>query len=354
MEQSTYTSSLVDREERVPEVQQASASLLRMIQGLLISRAVYVAATLGIADLLEKGPRTSDELARLTESDPPSLYRILRLLAALELFTEPQPHSFSLSSLGERLRTGVPGSVRRWALLTDGLGGLTAFDHILDAVHTGRSAFRSAFGMGVFEFHAGHPEAAAAFDEAMSERTAAFAPTVASHYDFSGMRKVIDIGGGHGTLLAAVLAARPELRGVVFDLPNVVSGAAVKIKAAGIEDRCELAAGDFFESVPNEADCYILANVLHDWNDERAIAILRNCRRAMHGGGRVLVVERMIFADPVQSIPTLLSDINMLVLSGGMERTRDEYAHLFAASDLRLTRVVPVLFPYGIFEGSQG
>ncbi len=353
MEPVASTSSPADREEAASDVLQASASVLRMIQGLLVSRTVYVAAKLGLADLLEEGPRTSDELARLTESHPPSLYRILRLLGALGIFTEPEPGSFGLSPLGERLRTRVPGSLRNWALLTDGLGGLRAFDHILDAVRTGQPAFGSAFGMGVFEFLAGHPDAATQFDAAMSERTAAFAPAVASNYDFSRMRMVADIGGGHATLITTILAAHPDLRGLVLDLPYVVPSAEAKIKAAGISDRCEVVAGDFFESVPSGADCYILANVLHDWNDERSIAILRNCRRAMRGGGRVLVVERMIFADPVQSIPTLLSDINMLVLTGGLERTHDEYARLFADADLSLTRVVPVRFPYGIFEGSQ-
>jgi hypothetical protein len=187
----------------------------------------------------------------------------------------------------------------------------------------------------------------------MSERTAAFAPSVALNCDFSRMRMVADIGGGHAMLITAILLAHPDLRGLVLDLPYVVPSAKAKIKAAGISDRCEVVAGDFFESVPSGADCYILANVLHDWNDERAIAILRNCRHAMRGGGRVLVVKRMIFADPVQSVPTLLSDINMLVLTGDLERTRDEYLRLFEDADLRLTRVIPVLFPYGIFEGSE-
>jgi O-methyltransferase domain len=331
---------------------QASATVLSMIQGLLISRAVYVAAKLAIPDLPEAGPRTSDELARLTKCDPPALYRVLRLLGALGIFTEPEPCSFGLSPLGERLRTGVQGSVRSWALLTDGLGGLGAFDHVLDAVQTGKPGFRTAFGMGVFDFLAGHPEAAVAFDAAMSERTSAFAPSVASAYDFSRMRRIVDLGGGRATLMAAILSAHPNLRGVVQELPNVVAGAEAKIKEAGIADRCEVVAGDFFQSVPTGADSYILANVLHDWNDERAIAILRNCRRAMPEGGKVLIVERMIFADPVQSIPTLLSDINMLIVAWGKERTDDEYARLFWEADLSLSRVLPVAFPYGIFEAS--
>lgn len=165
--------------------------------------------------------------------------------------------------------------------------------------------------------------------------------------------RVVDVGGGQGRLLAGILAARPELRGVVFDLPDVVTGADAELRAAGVVDRCEVVAGDFFMSVPSDADCYILANVLHGWDDDRALAILRNCRRAMLQGGKVLVIERMILADQAQSLPTLLSDINMLVMTGGRERTNDEYARLFAHADLSLTRVLPVLFPYGVFEGSQ-
>ncbi len=247
MEPIASASSPAQREAGTADPMQASATVLRMIQGFLISRAVYVAAKLAIPDLLESGSRTSDELARLTKSQPAALYRVLRLLAALGVFTEPEPGSFGLSPLGDRLRTGVQGSVRNWALLTDGLGGLRAFDHILEAVRTGEPAFDSAFGMGVFEFLAGHPEAAVAFDAAMSERTSVFAPTVASAYDFSHMRKIIDVGGGHATLITAILAAHPNLRGVILDLPNVVPGAEAKIKAAGIADRCEVVAGDFFE-----------------------------------------------------------------------------------------------------------
>jgi SAM-dependent methyltransferase len=334
------------------DVQTASASVLRMVQGLHISRAIYVAAKLAIPDLLADGPRTSDDLAHLTQAHPSSLYRILRLLAALDIFEEAQPSCFGLTPLGQQLRTGVPGSVRYWALLTDPLGGLRPFDHILDAVRSGEPALKLAFGMGGFEFLAQHPDEVAAFQAAMSERTAAFAPSVAATYEFAEMRNIVDVGGGHGTLLAAILAARPELRGVLYDLPKVVAGAAVTLQATGAMERCRTVGGDFFLSVPGDADCYILANVLHDWDDARSVAILQNCRRAMHAGGRILVIERMIFDDPAKSLPTLLSDINMLVLTGGQERTGDEYKRLFEGADLRLTRILPVLYPYAIFEGS--
>jgi spermidine synthase len=202
------------------------------------------------------------------------------------------------------------------------------------------------------EFLANHPTATVEFQAAMSERTAAFAPSVAATYDFSRMRRVVDVGGGRGTLLAAVLAARAHLDGVVFDLPEVVAGAAETFRAAGVADRCGIESGDFFVAVPSGGHGYLLANVLHDWDDERSAVILRNCRRAMHADGKVLIVERMIFDDPERSLPTLLSDLNMLVLTGGQERTEEEYARLFVSAGLRLTSVVPVAYPYGIFEGA--
>jgi hypothetical protein len=334
------------------DVQAATTAVLRMIQGLHISRAVYVAAKLGISDLLADGPRSSAELAQLTKAHAPSLYRILRLLAALNVLREQPSGQFALTPLGERLRTDVPGSLRNWAMLTDHLGGLRTFDRILDTVMSGEPGLKLAYNVSSFDFLAKHPAAAVGFQAAMSERTAAFAPSVAATYDFSRMRRIVDVGGGRGTLLAAILAARTHLQGIVFDLPEGVAGAAETLRAAGVADRCTIESGDFFVAVPAGCDGYLLANVLHDWDDDRSVAILRNCRRAMHGNGRVLIVERMIFSDPERSIPTLLSDLTMLVLTGGKERTEEEYARLFAGAHLRLTGVFPAAYPYGLFEGA--
>jgi O-methyltransferase domain/Dimerisation domain len=334
------------------DVQAATAAVLRMIQGLHISRAVYVAARLGVADLLAEGSRPASELAELTKAHAPSLYRVLRVLAALKVLHEQPGGRFALTPLGERLRTDVPGSLRNWAMLTDTVGGLLPFDRVLDSVMTGEAGLKLAYNDTWIDFLAKHPTAAVNFQAAMSERTAAFAPSVATAYDFSRMTRVVDVGGGRGTLLAAVLAEGTHLQGVVFDLPEGVAKAAETLRAAGVANRCAIESGDFFAAVPSGADGYLLANVLHDWDDERSITILRNCRQAMSEGGRVLIVERMIFSDPEQSIPTLLSDLNMLVLTGGQERTEEEYARLLAGADLRLTRVLPVAYPYGVFEGA--
>jgi hypothetical protein len=329
-----------------------SSNLLFLTGGLVISRAVYVAVRLGIPDLLADGPKTVDDLARLTTSHAPSLRRVLRLLAALSVFTAHEQDTFGLAPTGERFRIGVPRSLHNMALLTDALGGLRPYDHLLDAVRAGKPAFEFAHGTGIFEFLSNRAEDAAAFNAAMAERATALAPTVTSSYDFGDAELIIDIGGSQGTMIGAILAANPRTKGIVFDLPEVVAGADARLTAAGVASRCEAQGGSFFEAVPRGGDYYLMANVLHDWGDERVEAILRNCTRAMPPYAKVLVIERVIADDHAKSISTLLADIDMMVLSGGMEQTNNEYAELFARVGLRLTRVLPVLAPYAIFEGT--
>jgi len=236
-------------------------------------------------------------------------------------------------------------------MLLETVGGIRPFEHILDTVRTGKPGADIALGTDIFSFFAQHPQNAARFDAAMSERTAAYAPSVARTCDFSDLRTVIDVGGGKGTLLVEILRRNPHLQGIVFEMPAVAARAEAVLDAADLGNRCEVLAGDFFTAVPPGADCYVLANVLHDWEDARAVEILGNCRRAMAGAGRVLIVERLIPGDPAGAVPTLLSDINMLVLTGGQERTNDEYGALLAAAGLRLTAVRPVAAPYGVIEG---
>ncbi len=328
----------------------AATTLLPLIWGTHISRSVYAAAELGIADLLADGPISSDDLALKTGTHEPSLYRVLRLLAAVGVFAEVEPRVFGLTGVGERLRSDVPVSMRSWATFLEALGGLRPFEHILQTVRTGTPGFELASGQKVFEFLAEHPENAATFDAAMSERTAAFAPSVAATYDFADIRTVVDVGGGGGTLLVEILRGHAHLQGVLFELPTVAARAGALLDAVDVANRCEVLAGDFFERVPEGADCYVLANVLHDWDDGPAIEILRNCHRAMVRRGRVLIVERLIHSDPAEAVPTLLSDINMLVLTGGRERTNTEYAELLATAGLKLANVQEVAFPYGVIE----
>jgi SAM-dependent methyltransferase len=327
----------------------AAAAVLQMIWGIHISRAVHVAAALGIADLLADGPATVAQLARAVQAHEPSLFRVLRLLASLGVLAEHDHHSFSLTILGERLRAGVPASMRSWSMLTD--ISLQAWQPIVETVKTGKPGVDLVTGICPFEFLAAHPDLAQVFQAAMSERTAAFAPGVAAGYDFSAVRTVADIGGGTGTLLAAILRAHPHLHGLLLDQPPAVADAAATFAAAGIADRCQIVPGDFFQGVPRGADAYILANVLHDWDDTHAVQIVGACLQAMAEGGRVLIVERLIPDDPADAVPVLLSDLNMLVLTGGRERTNAEYGQLLAEAGLKLAKVQPVAPPYGVIEG---
>jgi SAM-dependent methyltransferase len=337
---------------RATEAERSSAaSLLRLIWGTHISRCVYAVAELGIADLLADGPVNAKQLAQRTGSDEPSLYRVLRLLAALDVFQEHDGGSFSLTTIGERLRSDATLGMRSWATFLEALGGIRPFEHILQTVKTGTPGLECEFGTGVFEFLAQHPESAAAFDRAMSERTAACAPSVAENYDFSDVRSVVDVGGGNGTLLVEILRTHPHLHGVLFEVPAVAARADAVLDAVEVGPRCQVLAGDFFEQVPRGADCYVLANVLHDWDDARSIQILRNCRRSMTGGGRVLILERLIPEDGRDPVPTLLSDINMLMLTGGKERSNAQYGELLHTAGLKLGTVHPVAFPYGVIEG---
>jgi hypothetical protein len=329
----------------------AATAMLRIIWGMHGSRAVYAVAKLGIADLLVDGPASCRELARVTGVHEPSLYRVLRLLAALGVFDEVEPGSFGLTALGDRLRSDVPAGMRSWAVFLEATGGVQPFEHILETVRTGKPGMDIAFGMGVFEFLAQRPDCAVTFDAAMSDRTAAFASSLAGNYDFSDIRSIVDVGGGQGTLLAEILRRHAHLQGTLFETPDVAARAQTVLAGADLAERCEVLAGDFFEQVPRGADCYVLANVLHDWDDQRAIDILGNCRRSMVRGGRVLIVERLIPDRPGDAVPALLSDINMLVITGGRERTNAEYANLLAGAGLRIGTVHPVAFPYGVIEG---
>lgn len=329
----------------------AAPALLRMIWGIHISRCVYAVAELGIADLLADSPVGSAELAAATGTHEPSLYRVLRALGALGIFEEHDGRRFTSTVVGDRLRTGAPAGMRSWAILLEALGGVRPFAHVLETLRTGRPGSELEFGTDMFERLAREPAAAAVFDAAMSERTAAYAPSVADVYDFSDIRTIVDAGGGNGTLLVEILRRHPHLSGILFEVPTVAARADAVLDATDVADRCEVLAGDFFARVPEKADCYVLANVIHDWDDARATEILRNCRQAMSAAGRVLIVERLIRCDGADPVPTLLSDINMLVLTGGQERTNAEYGDLLQAAGLRLGRVQAVAFPYGVIEG---
>jgi len=324
-----------------------------MVTGYYISRAIYVAATLGIADLLAHGPQPSSTLAKATGTHAESLTRVLRLLASVGVFTEQDDRCFALTPLGECLRTGVPGSMRSAAIL---FAGITqeAWRDLLYSVRTGEPAFHHVFGMDSFSYMAQHPEEAANFDEAMADFTKGIAIAVAATYDFSQFGTIVDVGGGNGMFLEAVLKAHPTLRGVLFDMPHVAERAQQRIEAVGLAERCKAVGGDFFLEVPSGGEAYILKHVIHDWGDARAVTILKNCHRAMGPQGKLLIVEGVYPSHIDQSDASrgaASNDVNMLVCTGGRQRSEAEFRSLYGAAGFTLTRIVPIQATSSVIEG---
>src|SRR5262245_35561838 len=329
-------------------------TLFQMVTGYYISRALYVAAKLGIADLLQHGARPYDELARQTGTHAPSLYRLLRLLASAGVFAEQEKGHFALTPIGVYLQTEVPGSLHAIALQFAGPWHQQGWSDLLHRVQTGGIAFDHLFGMGLFPYLAHHPDEAAIFDAAMTAFSTQTASAVVAAYDFSPFRTIVDVGGGHGTLLTAILQATPAARGILFDLPHVVEGAKEQIEAAGLAERCAVVGGDFFAAVPSGGDAYILSVVIHDWDDERSLTILKNCHRAMNKNGRLLLAELVLPARIDQSPTSQIivgSDVNMLVLAGGRERTEAEFRVLFEAGGFQLTKIIPTQGLASVVEG---
>ena len=277
----------------------AATRLIEMIRGYQLSQALYVAAKLGVADCLRDGPRTSDELAQATGTHAPALYRLLRTLASRGVFAEITDRRFALTPLGELLRSDVVSSVQAELLLWGHPILWESWGHLTHSVQTGERAFDHLYGMGIWEYLARHPEDRASFSAgfAASEQH----DQLLSAYDFSSINLIVDIGGGNGRLLSAVLRANPRTHGVLLDTPGVVSGADEILRAEGVAERCRVIGGDFFAELPSGGDVYILSRVLMDWDDEHAVRILRNCRRAVAEQGRVLIVDRIIPPDNAPS-----------------------------------------------------
>jgi hypothetical protein len=325
-------------------------ALQQLIQSFLVPQCIYVAAKLRIPDLLQDGPRSSEELAMATATHAPSLYRVLRLLTAVELFTEGEGHAFELTPLGFYLQTDVPGSLRAMALAYGEKPFWPVWGGLLHSVQAGEPAFEHVFGLNIFEYYAQHPEEAKLFHTCMTDLTASVAPTIASAYDFSAISTLVDVGGGHGQMLASILQAHPALHGVLFDLPKVVRGAPPLLEAAGVSGRCQVIGGDAFTGVPPDYDTYMLSRVIHDWDDEHTVAIFTQCHQAMWVQGTLLLVERVIPTDRTPELWVLESDVVMLVAPGGKERTEAEYRALLAAAGFELTKIIPVLAPYYLIE----
>lgn len=332
------------------DAREATATLMQLVNGYQVSQAIHVAAALGIADLLADGPRTSNDLAQAAGADADALYRVLRALASVGVLNEEEGRLFSLTPVGEPLRSDVPGSVHGWAVFVGRPYQWQAWSYLLHGARTGENAFQHVHGQDVWSYRADRPEESVIFDGAMKALTGASNSALVEAFDFSRFGTLVDVGGGNGALLAGVLASQPALLGVLFDQSHVVAEAGPVLDAAGVADRCRIEAGSFFEAVPADGDAYLLKSIVHDWGDEDSIAILRVVRAAMAEGAALLVVERDLGA-PNENPPTKFSDVNMLVATGGRERSRDEYAALFDSSGFRLVGATPTTSGHVVFEG---
>ncbi len=330
--------------------QKPSAALLDLVNGFRVSQAIHVAATLGIADLLKNGSRSSDELAVATSAHAGALYRLLRALASIGVFRENADRHFALTPLSECLRSDAREPVGPWAVQIGEPGFWQAWGGLLGSVRTGENAFRRVHGVSNWDYHARNPTAGAIFDRAMTAHSRLQADGVLNAYDFGRFGCVLDVGGGHGMLLSAVLAKHRSLRGVLFDQPHVVASAEPVLRAAGVADRCQVVGGDFFEALPNGADAHLMKFILHDWEDSEATIILRNCRRVIAPNGRLLVVDSEL-SPANEGALNKFRDLTMLVVTGGRERTREEWAGLFAASGFRLVGSTPIEFGLNVIEG---
>ena len=313
--------------------------LRRMIEGYRVSQLVYVAAELGLADLLKDGPRHYGELADASGTHPRSLFRLLRALCSVGIFTQLEGDRFELNPAAELLRGDQAGSLRAWSIFT-GSQHYAAWGHLLHSVKTGENAFDHAFGTKVWEYRKQNPAARRVFDQAISLRASLVSTAVVDAYDFSQFSRVVDVGGGAGVTLAAILKANPAVRAVLFDLEQAVRAGEEHLKGVGLAERCEFVPGDFMEQVTAEGDGYILSRVLHDWGNGEATHILKNCRAAMKTHQKVLIVERVVDAD-APTAETALGDISIMVINGGCERTLAEFQTLLTNAGFEFTRVIP-------------
>jgi len=328
--------------------------LYQMAIGHYLSRALHVIAKLGVADLLSAGARGVEELGKATETHPPSLRRVMRLLASVGVFEEKEDGGFALTALGECLRADVPGSSRAMVLLFAGIGIQDSWKDLEWCVRTGEPAYRKRGAADAFAEMAKDPAQAANFDAAMADFTKMTAVAVAAAYDFTPLRTLVDVGGGNGALLLGILKAYAHLQGVVADRPDVVERAKKEIAASGLGARCRAVAIDFFREVPGGADAYVLKHVIHDWDDERARTILANCRRVVPPNGRLLLVEG-VYPPRIDGSPesrgAAANDVNMLVSTGGRQRSEAELRSLYSAAGFRLTRIVPTPARASVIEG---
>jgi len=317
-------------------------TMMDLISGVWIARAINLAAKLGIADVFDDQPKTIAQLAATTNTEPRSLYRLLRALASVGIFIEVSDQCFALTPLAATLKSDVPGSMRYVAMVEMGDADSLGWSNGLHSLKTGEIAFDAAAGMSVWDYYAQHPQAGQVFSLSMTSMGTSMAQAVAATYDFSEFKTIVDIGGAQGSLISTIVRSHPHLKGVLFDLPEIIA-------AVNVDASVQPIAGNFFESVPSGGDAYLLRRIIHDWDDEKSLMILKNCHQAMPEHGKLLLVESLIPPGNEPS-PAKFIDLIMLLMTGGRERTEEEYRSLLQSSGFELTRVIPTPSMLSIIE----
>ena len=322
---------------------------MQLLFGKQLTYSLSGVARLGVADHMDKTARPIEELATKVGAHAPSLYRVMRLLASLGVFKEGPARHFALTPVGKLLKTDAPASLRSMAMMFGEEFSTRAYAHITDCLRTGGDGVTEAYGKDIWQVLAEHPAQCEVFQNAMTSNSSGSVPAIVEAYDFGGIKRIADVGGGHGLLLGSILGAYPAMQGVLFDRPEVV-GSLPKNALAGLEGRVAVEGGSFFDRVPDGCDAYIMKHIIHDWDDDHCRTILRLMREKLPRNGRVLVCEMVVTDDPGPT-PAKMLDIEMLVMTvGGKERTEAEFADLFASSGLRLKRIVPTERPVAVIE----
>jgi len=334
-------SSTISNSHQVP------AALQDLASGYIKTQALYVAARLGLADHLSAGPQSSEALAQAVSAHPQALDRLLRALESLGLLRSPQPGVFALTPLGEHLCTDAPSGFRSQMLMLDETGWLL-WGHLTYTITTGHSPVEHVFALSSFDFFQQQSQTAARYNEFMTRRVSALAPTVVAAYDFRPFRTITQIAGGHGTLLTAILEAAPEAQGVLFELPMTVEAARQHLAERGLAERCTCVGGNYFIEVPH-GDAILLLGVISNWDDEKSVRILTNCRRRIGAQGRLLLLEQRFLPEEPAS-PTAWLDLMKLVSGGGLRRSEAEYRRLLGQADFELLRVIPTKTELSLFE----
>ncbi len=332
------------------DVLSPQAVLMRMAHGYQEAKTLQVVAELGIADLIAQEPKTAEDLSKVLGVDSDALYRLLRALASRGIFIEGRDSCFENTSLSEAIRADVTGSVRDYVINVPHDGSMLAWTKLMDVVRTGKASFKDVNGCDYWEYFRRHPDIGERFNKQMTAMTSQITSALVESYDFSQFKTLIDVGGGQGIVLASILGKNPQMRGCLYEQGSAIEGAKTVLETRGVLKRCDLIPGDFFESIPESYDAYLLKHVLHDWGDEQSLTILRNCRASIPGHGKLLIIDAVLSRDNAPH-PAKWKDLHMMVIyQGGRERTKEEFHNLIRESGFELKQVIALPLPDALIE----